>query len=107
VEFRAGKKPEALLERLVTCFSDRGDWVLDAFAGSGTTGAVAHKLGRRWIMIEQAEQCLTHVLPRMRSVVDGADATGITASARWQGGGGFRFFEVKPAAGRQCPSAAQ
>ncbi len=90
-------KPERLIQTLLSAVTQPGDWVLDAFAGSGTTGAVAHKLNRRWIMIEQGEHCLTHIHPRMQKVIDGQDAGGITALSQWAGGGGFRFFEVSSA----------
>ncbi|WP_437224385.1 site-specific DNA-methyltransferase [Planctomicrobium sp. SH661] len=94
VEFRSGKKPEALLSLILRHFSDSGDWVLDAFAGSGSTGAVAHKMGRRWIMIEKGDQCQTHIVPRLKRVIDGEDPTGVTQSSGWHGGGGYRYFRV-------------
>lgn len=89
-------KPEQLLQRVVEIASDTGDWVLDSFAGSGTTGAVAHKMGRRWIMVELGEHCHTHIIPRMKKVVDGADPGGITEAVDWKGGGGFRYFKLAP-----------
>ncbi|MCS6925317.1 MAG: site-specific DNA-methyltransferase [Candidatus Binatia bacterium] len=94
VDFTNGKKPEALLRRIIGMTTQPGDWVLDAFAGSGTTGAVAHKMGRRWIMIEQGEQCHTHIIPRLRRVIDGTDRSGISQAVGWQGGGGFRYFRL-------------
>lgn len=96
VDFRRGKKPETLLRRLITLVTDAGDLVLDSFAGSGSTGAVAHKLGRRWIMVELGDHCHTHVVPRLRSVIDGTDTSGITKAARWKGGGGFRYYSLAP-----------
>jgi len=96
VEFRSGKKPEALLHLILKHFSDPGDWILDSFAGSGTTGAVAHKMKRRWVMVELREQCYTHIVPRLKSVTDGSDNTGITSEAAWRGGGGFRYYTVAP-----------
>ncbi len=96
VEFRSGKKPEILLSTILKHFSNAGDWVLDSFAGSGTTGAVAHKMGRKWIMVELGEHCHTHIIPRLRKVIDGTDPGGITESAGWQGGGGFRYYRVGP-----------
>ncbi|HTN83163.1 MAG TPA: site-specific DNA-methyltransferase, partial [Sorangium sp.] len=96
VDFRRGKKPEFLIRRLLKLVTEPGDWVLDAFAGSGTTGAVAHKMGRRWIMVEMGDHCRTHVLPRLRSVIDGSDRGGVTATTGWRGGGGFRFFNLAP-----------
>lgn len=89
-------KPERLLRQVITIATNPGDVVLDSFAGSGTTGAVAHKMGRRWIMVELGEHCHTHVLPRMRKVVDGEDAGGVTDAANWKGGGGFRYFRLAP-----------
>lgn len=94
VAFPNGKKPEALLSRIIDIATDPGDCVLDVCAGSGTTGAVAHKLGRQWVLVEQGPQARTHVVPRLRRVVDGTDRTGITAASGWRGGGGFRFFRV-------------
>ena len=96
VQFKKGKKPERLIRRCLELASDVGDWVLDSFAGSGTTGAVAHKMGRRWIMVELGEHCHTHIIPRMRRVVDGTDATGITEAVGWKGGGGFRYYRLAP-----------
>ncbi|WP_051410150.1 site-specific DNA-methyltransferase [Brevibacillus panacihumi] len=96
VEFKSGKKPEALLELVLKHFSKKGDLVLDSFAGSGTTGAVAHKMGRRWIMIELGEHCHTHIIPRMKKVIDGTDQTGVSKEYNWQGGGGFRYYRVAP-----------
>lgn len=89
-------KPERLLERILRIASNRGDLVLDSFAGSGTTGAVAHKMGRRWIMVELGEHCHTHVIPRLKKVIDGEDKGGITDSVNWQGGGGFRYYRLAP-----------
>ncbi|MDP2035138.1 MAG: site-specific DNA-methyltransferase [Polaromonas sp.] len=96
-DFPAGKKPEALIRRVIQMISDkRGDIVLDSFGGSGTTGAVAHKMGRRWIMIELGEHCHTHIIPRLKNVINGEDAAGVTAATGWQGGGGFRYFSLAP-----------
>ena len=87
-------KPEGLMRRIVEIATNRGDLVLDSFAGSGTTGAVAQKLGRRWIMVELGEHCHTHIIPRMRKVVDGDDPGGITKAVDWKGGGGFRYYRL-------------
>ena len=89
-------KPEKLIHRILTLATNPGDIVLDSFAGSGTTGAVAHKMGRRWIMVELGEHCHTHVIPRMRKVIDGEDKGGITEAVAWKGGGGFRYYRVAP-----------
>lgn len=89
-------KPEELIDRILGIATNEGDWVLDSFAGSGTTGAVAHKKGRRWIMVELGEHCHTHIIPRLKKVIDGEESGGITASVSWQGGGGFRHYTLAP-----------
>ena len=89
-------KPEKLLQRILTLTTNPGDLVLDSFAGSGTTGAVAHKMGRRWIMVELGEHCHTHIIPRLKKVIDGDDAGGVTDSTGWKGGGGFRYYRLAP-----------
>ena len=86
-------KPERLIERVVRIATNPNDLVLDSFLGSGTTAAVAHKMGRRWIGIEMGEHARTHCLPRLQKVVDGEQG-GISQSVGWQGGGGFRFFTL-------------
>lgn len=89
-------KPERLLEKVLQIATNPGDLVLDSFAGSGTTGAVAHKMGRRWIMVELGEHCHTHIIPRLQKVIDGEDQGGISKAVNWQGGGGFRYFRLAP-----------
>ena len=89
-------KPERLLTRVLEIATNPGDLVLDSFAGSGTTGAVAHKMGRKWIMCELGEHCHTHIIPRMQKVIDGKDPGGITEAAEWKGGGGFRYYRLAP-----------
>lgn len=89
-------KPERLLKRILEIATDPGDLVLDSFAGSGTTGAVAHKMGRRWIMVELGEHIHTHIIPRLKKVIDGEDKGGITEAVSWQGGGGFRYYRLAP-----------
>lgn len=89
-------KPERLMKRIIELTTNEGDWVLDSFAGSGTTGAVAHKLGRKWIMVELGEHCHTHIIPRLRKVIDGDDKGGVTESVGWKGGGGFRYSSLAP-----------
>lgn len=89
-------KPERLLHRVIHLATQPGDLVLDSFAGSGTTGAVAHKMGRRWIMVELGEHCYTHVAPRLRKVIDGQDPHGVTRTMNWPGGGGFRYYKLAP-----------
>lgn len=86
-------KPERLIERILTIGTNKGDLVLDSFLGSGTTAAVAHKMGRKYIGIELGEQAYTHCLPRLQKVVDG-EQSGISKSVNWKGGGGFRFYEL-------------
>ena len=89
-------KPERLIERILDIGSNPGDLVLDSFLGSGTTAAVAHKMGRRWIGIELGEHCSTHCLPRLKKAVDGEDPGGITEAVGWKGGGGFRYYRLAP-----------
>ena len=89
-------KPERLLRQVIEIATNPGDLVLDSFAGSGTTGAVAHKMGRRWIMVELGEHCHTHIIPRLKKVIDGEDKGGITEAVNWKGGGGFRYYRLAP-----------
>ena len=96
VTFKKGKKPEALIKRCLELATSPGDFVLDSFAGSGTTGAVAHKMGRRWIMVELGEHAVTHIVPRLKSVIDGTDTSGVTKAVDWSGGGGFRYYRLAP-----------
>ena len=84
-----------MLKRVLEMATNKGDLVLDSFAGSGTTGAVAHNMGRRWIMVELGEHCHTHIIPRLQKVVDGEDQGGISKAVGWQGGG-FRYFRLSP-----------
>ncbi|MFN3198954.1 MAG: DNA methyltransferase [Bradymonadia bacterium] len=113
VPFRAGKKPERLLMSLLELATAPGDWVLDAFGGSGTTAAVAHKMGRRWVIMEQGPQWETHILPRLSGIVAGEDSTGVTEVTGWAGGGAFSVHSLgcveaaaglssEPGAGGQC-----
>lgn len=85
-----------MLQRVLELATNPGDLILDSFAGSGTTGAVAHKMGRRWIMVELGEHCHTHIIPRLKKVIDGADPGGITQAVDWKGGGGFRYYRLAP-----------
>jgi adenine-specific DNA-methyltransferase len=89
-------KPERLVKRVLELATEIGDLVLDSFGGSGTTGAVAHKMGRRWIMVELGEHCHTHIIPRLKKVIDGEDSGGITEAVGWKGGGGFRYYHLAP-----------
>ena len=92
----ATPKPERLLERIIQLSTNAGDLVLDSFGGSGTTGAVAHKMGRRWIMVELGDHCQTHIVPRLQKVIDGTDQGGISKAMEWKGGGGFRYYYLAP-----------
>ena len=89
-------KPEALISRVLDISTYSGDLVLDSFAGSGTTGSVAQKMGRRWIMVELGDHCHTHIIPRLKKVIDGEDKGGISEAVNWQGGGGFRYYSLAP-----------
>jgi adenine-specific DNA-methyltransferase len=86
-------KPEGLVQTIIESCTHPGDLVLDSFLGSGTTAAVAHKMGRRWIGIEMGDHAVTHCLPRLKKVVDG-ETGGISESVGWKGGGGFRFSRL-------------
>lgn len=89
-------KPERLIERVIHIASNPGDLVLDSFLGSGTTAAVAHKMGRKYIGIEMGDHAYTHCKVRLDKVVFGEDEGGITRAAGWNGGGGYRFYELAP-----------
>lgn len=96
VYFPRSKKPEQLLRRIIEMSTEPGDIVLDSFLGSGTTAAVAHKMGRRYIGIEMGEHAYTHCKTRLDAVISGTDSLGITKAVDWHGGGGYRFFELAP-----------
>lgn len=89
-------KPERLIERVLTLGSNKGDLVLDSFLGSGTTAAVAHKMGRKYIGIEMGDHAYTHCKVRLDNVIDGSDQGGISKSVEWQGGGAYKFYELAP-----------
>ena len=95
VVLKRGKKPEVLLHRVIGAFSKEGELVLDFFSGSGTTGAVAHKMGRRWIMVDAGEKAAEMGLRRMMGVVLGKDSGGVSGLTGWKGGGGFRVWSVR------------
>ncbi|MFN8279749.1 MAG: site-specific DNA-methyltransferase [Saprospiraceae bacterium] len=95
VEFPNSKKPEFLIQRILALFTETGDLVLDSFLGSGTTAAIAHKMGRRYIGIELGDHAKTHCYPRLKAVVDGEQG-GISKAVNWQGGGGFKFYTLAP-----------
>jgi adenine-specific DNA-methyltransferase len=92
VVFSRNKKPERLLHRILSMTTDAGDWVLDPYAGSGTTAATAHKMGRRWITIERESELAARARERLDRVVAGADDTGVTRVCRFEGGGEFRVI---------------
>lgn len=96
VVFPKGKKPEALVGRIVEMTTEPGDLVLDSFLGSGTTAATSTKLKRNWIGVELGDHCYTHCIPRLKTVIDGTDAGGITETTKWHGGGGYKFYELAP-----------
>jgi adenine-specific DNA-methyltransferase len=95
VQFKNGKKPEALVKRILELFTQEGDLVLDSFLGSATTIAVAHKMKRRYIGIELGKHAVTHCVPRMKSIIKG-EQSGISKILKWQGGGGFKFYTLAP-----------
>ena len=94
VVFSRNKKPERLVARVLEMSTSPGDWVLDPFLGSGTTAAVAHKMGRRWIGIESGEHLETLAVPRLVRVIEGTDPTGVTSVYSFAGGGGFEVARV-------------
>jgi len=94
INFKNGKKPEALVKRIISMATNENDVVLDSFLGSGTTAAVAHKMNRRWIGIELNGHCDTHCVPRLKAVVDGTDQGGISKAVNWKGGGGFKYYTL-------------
>lgn len=89
-------KPEKLIKKVFSATTEKGDLVLDSFLGSGTTAAVAHKMGRRWIGVELGDHAYTHCAVRLQKVVDGTDQGGISKAQNWKGGGGFKFYELAP-----------
>lgn len=89
-------KPERLIERVLTLGTNEGDLVLDSFLGSGTTCAVAHKMNRKYIGIEMGDHAYTHCKVRLDKVIDGSDKGGISKALNWQGGGGYKFYELAP-----------
>lgn len=96
IEYFSTPKPERLIKKILEIATIPGDLILDSFAGSGTTGAVAHKMGRRWIMVELGDHCHTHIIPRLEKVVSGEDQGGISQTVEWKGGGGFRYYSLAP-----------
>jgi len=96
VKLKNSKKPERLIKDILSSYTNKGDLVLDSFLGSGTTAAVAHKMGRRWIGVELEEHCYTHCIPRLKKVCDGTDQSGISKTIDWKGGGGFKFYTLAP-----------
>ncbi len=93
VRYKQGKKPERLVRRCLQLATEPGDLVLDCYAGSGTTAAVAHKMGRRWVAVEAGE-AVSLARQRLERVVQGTDATGISLVEAWNGGGEYRFVDA-------------
>lgn len=93
IDFRNSKKPEFLISRIFELCTNERDLILDSFLGSGTTCAVAQKMGRRYIGIEMGEHAITHCVPRMKAVIDGEQG-GISKAVNWQGGGGYTFYDL-------------
>ena len=96
VDFHQSKKPEKLIKQIIVMCTQPGDLVLDSFLGSGTTAAVAHKIYRRYIGVEMGGHAYSLCKPRLDSIISGTDNSGITKAVNWQGGGGYRFYEVAP-----------
>lgn len=96
VQFPNGKKPELLLKKILELTTNEKDLVLDSFAGSGTTAAVAHKMNRNWITVELGDHALTHCFPRFKRIIDNQDTAGITKEVNWFGGGAFKFYNLAP-----------
>jgi len=96
VDFPKGKKPEKLIKRVIGMSTREGDYVLDSFLGSGTTTAVAHKMGRRYIGIEMGDHAYSHCKVRMDKVIDGKDQGGVSKVVGWKGGGAYKFYELAP-----------
>lgn len=94
-------KPERLISRIVDLATQPNDWILDSFLGSGTTSAVAHKKRRKHIGIEFGEHASTHCQPRLKKVIDGKDGLALSKVLGWNGGGGFKFYDLAPSLLRQ------
>lgn len=103
VSFPQGKKPEQLVSQIIGMTTVENDLVLDSFLGSGTTAAVAHKMGRRYIGIEMGDHAYTHCKVRLDKVISGEDQGGISKTVNWQGGGGYKFYELAPTLINQDP----
>lgn len=89
-------KPEKLIKRIIDLATNPSDLVLDSFLGSGTTAAVAHKMGRKYIGIEMGDHAYTHCKVRLDKIIDGKDQGGISKALEWKGGGGYKFYELAP-----------
>ncbi len=94
VKFPQSKKPEKLLERILKMSTKEDDLVLDSFAGSGTTGAVAHKMRRKWLMVEVGRHTEEKIIPRLQNIIFGKDLSGVSKDMDWKGGGGFKYFKL-------------
>lgn len=89
-----GQKSESLIRRILLISTKPEELILDSFLGTGTTVAVAHKMNRRWIGIEMGEQCYDYCIPRINKIIENSDESGITSTVNWQGGGGYKFYEL-------------
>lgn len=96
VSFPSGKKPESLINRIIKLFSEQNDYILDCFAGAGTTLAVATKLKRKWIGVEIGKHSDTHIITRLKNVLTGIDQNGISKKVNWKGGGSFKYYHLGP-----------
>lgn len=96
VSFNGGKKPEDLISMILEIGSNEGDLVFDSFLGSGSAVSVAHKMNRNYIGVELGEQVKTHVVKRLKNIIDNNDNTGVSKTVNWQGGGGFKFYTLAP-----------
>ena len=96
VDFPNSKKPEKLISQIIEMCTQPNDIVLDSFLGSGTTAATAHKLGRRYIGVEMGDHAYSLCKPRLDRVIANLDNSGISKATNWQGGGGYKFYELAP-----------
>lgn len=94
VKFKSSKKSERLIRDLLYSLTNEKDWILDSFLGSGTTIAVAHKMKRKWIGIEMGNHAYTHCKERIDRIIKGKDSSGVSERENWQGGGGYKFYEL-------------
>lgn len=94
VTFKKSKKPEKLIRRIIDMSTNPGDLVLDSFLGSGTTVSVAHKMDRKWIGVEIGNHADKLVIPRICSIINNEDKSGVSKLTNWQGGGSFKYYHL-------------